>query len=309
MNGLNLEALRNDSEAMGSSIFLNQKDLKESGTDFRIDQGSPSLNGKYYLEVVILWLAGKKYVSPKTFGLPDPFEKELDAIRATPSSDRDARELKALADAVDLKKQPKVQYKIEYWVPGRIVNVSIGANNVLESAILKECKILSAGKQLTKSINDLIMSRASLSNGSPWGMLDYEKGANVVLTKKGSGLNTEYKAELGDQFAVPPQQMNDCIDVYAYAKAVAMTGPEMQKIADAYFYGEGELPSGKNLSSEDLKKVTRGHVLNTGNARSDTPQEPSEPTRARRAAAASSDNEQAPAPSTARRRLSDRLGD
>jgi hypothetical protein len=245
--------------------------------------------------------------SPKTFGLPDPFEKELEAIRATPATDRNARELRALADAVDMKKQPKIQYKIEYWIPGRLVNVSIGSNNVLESATLKEVKIVAAGKQLTKSINDLVMSRASLSNGSPWGMLDYAKGANVVLTKKGSGLNTEYKAELGDQFSVNPALMADCIDVHAYAKAVTMSGPEMQALVDSYFYGEGELPSGKNLSGEELKRCTRGFVFSTP-ASADKENEITE-SRPRRAAASAEPTVQSDEPAPTRRRLSDRLGD
>lgn len=150
--------------------------------DIRVLPPVPELNGVYCLEQIIYWIKGKPYTSLENFGVDCPITQEINAAKLL--NDPDLNEL--LNDDKQLKK------KGSWLVPCLILEIVWENDGVTPKSMkVKEGKAraLSCGPQLLKAINREATSRSVLPD-----FTDRVGGTNIIITKEGEGLKTEYSA-------------------------------------------------------------------------------------------------------------------
>jgi hypothetical protein len=227
---LNLGALKKVTqdlnERTGDKNFLYGKDLTDD-TVVRILPPLESLQGKYFIEVIVWWIKGKKYVSPATFGKKDIIQIHVDEAK-TQTKDKG---LKALAEHKDIER------KYEYYLP--ILHLERKGEDDYK-VVDDKAKVLSTGTMLLKQINKRATHK-SAQNGTDDGFTDFEEGFNMDLSKTGSKLSTEYDAVLGDQWEVPEKYRANYPDVYEVANKELKTNAFLEGVISNYLYGT-EIP-------------------------------------------------------------------
>lgn len=253
--GLNLKALKgiqDDLNSRGSGLVVRTKALGEE-TDFRPSPPLPSMNGIYFIERIVFWIGNKPYISPATFGRPCPMDEELEAAKAY--NDKDLNQLIA---SKNFKRQS------EFWVPGLFLKCLFEEDGTLTECkvVDDKVKILSCGSSLMKAVNRVVTAR-TYQNGTEDGLMDRVKGFNVVLTKTGSGLDTEYSA-LG--WNTPMEMDEKYYTEKAIPNVITLTEQKiksddhLRSVIRNYFYGEEIVPDANNVSDEEegaeVKHVT-----------------------------------------------------
>jgi len=251
--GLNLSGLRNFNKELadrsGSKLYLQQNKLTEA-TDFRILPPLPALDGLYFMEVVVWWINKKRYISPETYGMPCPIQAEVD--HALNSKDPD---VKALASDKDV-----INKKSEFWIPGLQLDAVMEGEDVADFKVVDgKAKILTCGPALMKRINKAVTSRKA-QNGTPNGITDREKGSNLILSKTGQKLNTEYDAELGENWVFDAKyyETENIPDISQMVSDALRPDEFLEGVVRNYLYGE-EMPVDpiKDKSEEEDKKPSK----------------------------------------------------
>lgn len=233
--GLNISGLKNfqqnlEERSSGNSYF-NQGKIGEE-TDIRILPPVASLNGMYFLERTVYWIKKKPYVSPATFGEPCPIEQELEKIKEDAQNDPD---LQALIDS-DL-----FQKRSDFLIPILLLNCDFADGGNMPSSIKvvdEKPKILQCGPQLLKAINKVATSR-NFQNGTEDGFTDREKGFGLILSKKGTGLKTEYSATgWPNPNEMDEKYYTDIPDVVAETRKNIHSDEYYIGVLNNYFYGD-----------------------------------------------------------------------
>ena len=213
-------------------MFVKQSDLKEE-TDFRIAPPKANMGGLYFQECTVWWINKKhKIVSFATFGQPCVIQEEIDAARALEDP-----ELDALLDDTEL-----LSKKTEYHIPGFILNAEFDDKGVPVKVSVADdkCKVLQCGPMLMKAINRVVTSR-NVQNGTEDGIADREKGFNMLITKTGKKLSTEYNvAPWRDSYEMPKKYYDDAKipDVVKMAKNSIDSEEYQIGVIRNYLYGE-----------------------------------------------------------------------
>ncbi len=253
MAGLDMKKLREQSKTIanraggGDGILFYSKSLKEEGSDFRIAEPTEGMGGQYYVDQVGYWIKGKFYQSNETFGGDDVIGAEIQA--AVESGDE---ELIALAEAVS-NKMKVVKKETRPLIPGYFLDVKMTAD---ESAIESIKVIDDAGKILVCKntlMNDIhaIVTNKLYQNNTVMGIADRKKGWNLILVKKGSGIDTEYSAigwnqqtEMEDKY----YEGDRFPDVLKYIKDMKRSDAHLRSVIRNYFYGEDIITDAKPVA-------------------------------------------------------------
>ena len=214
----------------GGKTFFAQKNIGAE-TDVRILPSVPALNGMYFIEQIVYWINKKPYVSPATFGKPCPIEQELEVIKDAATKDAD---LKALLDSQNFSKRSV------YLIPILLLDCKFdAASNPTQVNIVDNApKVLQCGPQLMKAINRIATSR-SFQNGTDDGFTDREKGFNLILTKKGSGLDTEYTCQgWRESYEMSEELYSKIPDVHEMTMKQVMPDDYLVGVVNNYFYGD-----------------------------------------------------------------------
>lgn len=261
--GLDLGALKKVQEDLntrggGDSIFFNAKEIGEE-TDFRVLPPTAKMNGIYFLEVIVWWVNKKKIISPATFGDYDPIEEEVNEARE--SEDEDLLEL------VDDKE--KCARKSEFWVPILLLDCKFKNGELVSAKVVDEkAKVLNCGQMLLKAINKVLSSRKA-QNGTDDGATDRELGYNLIASKTGKGLKTEYSAALGEQLEMDSKYYKDTPDVIKMAQDAIKSEDYMRGVIRNYLYGE-DMPEDE---SKDKKKTSSSKSKATSSRKRDEEEE------------------------------------
>lgn len=275
---IDIKALR-DSQAElasrgGDGLFLYQKDITDA-TDIRLLPPLPNLKGKYFMELITFWINKEKYISPASFGLACPIMEEIEEAK----SSRD-KELKALLEDRDC-----FQKKFEYLMPVLLLEVKLKGEKVT-AVTVKGRKILSCGTKLVKAINAVVISRAANANEKEDGVMDMEKGMNIVLGKTGKGLDTDYTAQLDVEWEMEEKWYKDIPDVIKWAEDSLFPADYLRGVIRNYLYGDEmpEKPVMKKREGEEKKSDKKDETVKKRGAGKGVKEDETEPETKRRGA-------------------------
>lgn len=299
---LNINALKDFGEELGNrstgtGVLMYQKDIKEE-TDVRILPPTPQMQGMYFVEAVTYWIARKKYICPSTFGGESIIEAKIAEAKAT----GDPEILALLNDKDEIKRVsdfyiPILTLSVEQDEHGGVANVAVNG----------EAKILVCGSMLMKRINKVVTSRKFI-NGTPNGITDRVKGFNLILSKVGEKLNTEYDATGDVQWELPASYYASYPDVRAYVENSIYPDDYLAQVMDNFIYGDA-LPEAPKLAERlvmtgaEAVKETAEEAPKRATSRRAAPKEEAEeqpkeeaaPKRASRVATAEAKEEAKPA--------------
>lgn len=247
------------SRTSGDGLFVYGKDINKT-MDVRVLPPRANLKGRYFLELITYWINGVKYISPATFGLPCPITREVDAAKESKD-----KELKSL-----LEDRDNFQKKYEYLIPILVLDVKLNDRNEVIDVKVKDnkAKVLSCGTQLNKRINKVACSRKYM-NGTEDGFTDRVEGYNLILSKVGEKLNTEYDAEGDVQWEMDEKYYNDYPDVYEMSEKSMEEDDYLEGVIRNYLYGE-PMP----VKAEDDKKDTKPAARNESAGRGAAKEQP-----------------------------------
>ena len=125
----------------GGSFYLKASKLIEGDSDFRLLPPSPKMEGIFYLELLGYWIAGKFYVSPKTFGSACPIEEIVKEAEA-----KDDEDINALLNSANYREVRN------YLIPGLLLDIKFKKSEVKSFKVRDDqIKILQCGPQLWKA--------------------------------------------------------------------------------------------------------------------------------------------------------------
>ena len=114
-------------------------------------------------------------------------------------------------------------------------------------------KVLSCGSQLMKAINRVVTAR-TFQNGTEDGIMDRVKGYNIVITKTGTGLDTEYGAmgwnaplEMDEKYYTEKAIPN----VIELTEKKIKSDDHLRSVIRNYFYGEEIVADSNGVSDEE----------------------------------------------------------
>lgn len=244
--GLNLDALKEVQENLnnrsgGGGILYDNKLGEE--VDVRILPPLPHMNGIYFQQQNVVWINGKTYIDPSTFGLQSVLEEEISAAKEKAKTDK---QLEAL-----LKDWKKFKQETRYVMPILLLEVTFDAKNnpVSVKVTGDKAQFFVCRSAMLKSINALVTGRL-YQNGTEFGIFDREKGRNMILSKTGVKLDTDYKAQAWpDATVMEEKYYKDIPDVVKFTKDAIKSDAYLRGVIRNYFYGEA-LPSEESSSSD-----------------------------------------------------------
>ena len=244
-----LEAAQKDLQKRSGGGAKNWIQLSkiEAPIDVRIADPLPSMNGVYFQEVPVWWINGIRVISSRLFG---PQEKDvvknaIDDARKSKNPD-----LIALLNAKGDNGIPKIQERVEFWVPvlkfsweldkkSEIVGIYDDKGNPsteLIKAFIDDYhwKILVAGISALKAINAIATSRG----GSK--MTECVDGFNLTLSKTGEKKQTKYSAIKADILPMPADlyASEKLVDPFEVAQSLMYTEEYQDQIIGKYLYNE-----------------------------------------------------------------------
>lgn len=253
---LNLNALKNRQKAFeekGSGNVVQASKLGEE-FDFRvIPPIYPEQEGIYFLERKVWWIDGKPYTSPATFGEEDVIDEEI--AEATELARKDKTLSKLLNDERKLKAQT------EYWVPVLLLDVEFDGKGKPKKVEVKDdkVKILAMGGMLMRAVNKIAVGR-QYQNGTDDGFADRVEGYNILATKTGTGLNTEYSAEgwretweMDEKYYTEKAVPN----VIELTRKQIKGDDYLRSVIRNYLYGEAIIEDKKSGDDDDKGQVSR----------------------------------------------------
>jgi len=245
---VNINALKKLQESFeqGDGLYVFANNIKDE-LDIRLLPPLKNMNEIWFLEQVGYWIEGKYYISPETFGRDCPIAEEVE--KAMAQEDEDLNEL--LNDKQNFAKKSRYLFPVlvlnaEFDAKGNPVKVSVEGN---------KAKVMVSGQMLIKAINQIWCSR-QYQNGTDDGIADRIDGYNILLSKKGKKLNTEYSAiAWREPWEMPEKYYNEkeIPDIVAMTRNEMKLNDYLRAVIRNYLYGEPMPKEGKD-KDEDVPK-------------------------------------------------------
>lgn len=252
---INLDALRKKDDEIksrsgGSDLYFSGKDVGEE-TFVRILPPLPDQKGIYFLEQIGYWINKRFYISPATFGMKCPIEEYLEDIAGIIESEGD-KELEKLYNDVNKKSR--------FVFPALVLqNVEFDEEGEISSYDVLNGKpvIFQAGAMQLKAINNVVLSpkiNRKLAKMKT-DISDRKHGYNILLSKKGEKLDTEYFAEADEQCEIDAKYYKSIPSIIRDAKSQIYADEYLLSMLDHYFYGDPMPEDNAKVSvfAEELK--------------------------------------------------------
>lgn len=279
-------------------LFFSQKLITEE-TPIRLLPPLPHMNGIPYMKVIRWWIDKKPFISHSTFGKADVIQLAVDeALRTDPRTkkyvDPDAAEL--------ANDKERIKKSVEYWMPILLLEYKMKGKNVVDCKVEDGyAKILQCGPQLMKRINKVVTSRAAQNNTED-GICDRVKGMNILLSKTGKKMSTEYDASIGEAWEFDQKFYEDIPNMAEIAKSQIKLHKYLTAFARQYLFGE-EIPDEVEAAEVERAKVQKEKYAEAmkekERARDNEEEEPEDEPQPKKAAskkAPAPDEEEDPAP-------------
>ena len=243
----------------GDKLFLQSNKIGEE-TNVRLLPPLPRMNGIYYVDQEGWWINGKYYLSNSTPMLKgkDVIQQEVDDAKALKDKDLDA--------LISAKKDGKPLLKKEYrsLMPLLLLDVKYDEDDQVESVIVVDdkAKVLVAKPSLMREINRVVTSRP-VQNKTEDGIMDREKGHNMILSRTGTGLDTTYNATHSFICEMPEDYYKDIPDVMKLTEDMAKSDTYLRGVIRNYLYGE-EMPADEKKEAEKKDEAPKGREVKVG---------------------------------------------
>ena len=268
--GLNMAALKGlqkdigKAAGSGGDLFFYSSKIPEA-LDVRLLPPPDEANGIYFLEQRKWWIDGTNYLCNSTpiIGGKNVIQDEIDAARKMAAGDKD---LAALLDARKSNGAPVLKLETSYLIPMLILDIEedskgdITAINVVDDT----AKILIAKPTLMLAINAIVTARP-YQNKTLHGLMDREKGYNIILGKSGTGKKTAYTAmgwnemeEMDEKYYEEGKIPN----VFELTRKSQKSDIHLQSVIRNYLYGE-EIIEDTETPPADTKPVAAEKLANT----------------------------------------------
>jgi len=266
MSGFDYDAVQAAQEELnsrgGSKLFI-RLDKDNLAKDIRILEPTPSMLGKYWVEVPIWWVNGKPITSPEIIGESDVVQEILDDFEKDFKNQKAEDQFKKFRDASKGQGLKLVKRIIAYWLPvlefdwrieaGSLVGIYDDKNEYDVTKIKhfikdEKAKILDAKVTLLKGINNQILTGRDGKN-----FLSQENGYNMTIQRTGKDRDTVYTATKQEQMPMPEDFYGaGALDVLEVAKAGLYTETYIEQVLAQYFYGEA-LPENPEYRFPELR--------------------------------------------------------
>lgn len=164
----------------GDTSYLDASKVLNPNLHVRLMMGHPNMKGIPFFFEEGYWINKQRYVSPKTFGEPCPIAEEIEEAEALGDPEIDQLLSSRLFSDKPTIMAPVLALKVDdqYNVTG------VQGDKV---------KILQMGKMLFGEMYGVLTGTPQIS---PSTILDPKEGYNMILTKSGSGMSTQYTAKI-----------------------------------------------------------------------------------------------------------------
>lgn len=265
---LNVKGLKKADKALnsggGNDLFLTQKNIGEE-TFIRILPPLPELNGYYFMEYRGYWINKKFYISDDTFNKRCVIEERIDEMKKEAKAEKDDELLKLAED---------LSQTTQFYIPVLHLELKADADGDIDdfSVIGEKPKVLQCGRMLMKAINKIVISpkMARKLKKVDDGITDRVEGFNIVLSKTGEGLKTEYSAYEDEQMEMDASYYEKIPSILKLIKSSIYSDEYLEKVLDNYFDGDpmpedkekvskykDELDGDSDSSEEETKKPSR----------------------------------------------------
>jgi len=246
--GLDMSKLKNfkhELEEKSSGIWLFQNKLTPE-YDARMLPPLENMGGVYFVRKKTYTLGKKSIVCPSSLGYETPIPQLVEAAK----NSGDPEIIKLMKNRKEYRERE--EYVMPYLELKPILDEDTG--QLIGQEVIKE-RLLCATSQLTGQINDIITGR-NYQNGTKEGILHRVKGRNMLWSKQGELLDTEYKAEawpieteIEEKWYIEESR----IDVVQTVEEIMLSDDEIIAEFNSFFYGN---PSGPRQQSRSSSRIT-----------------------------------------------------
>lgn len=255
--------IENKSGKGDDKMFVYSNKLSEED-NIRLLEPHPNLNGLYFVEQEVWWIKGKMYLSNSTYGEKDVIQEEVDLAKAQKDKDLDA--LLSAKENKNGQMVPVIKKETRYLIAILHLLVKYDDDDNMESCdVIDDMgKVLIAKPSLMNEINTIVTSRqiVGATKGTEHGAADRVKGFNMVVSKKGSGLNTEYGALAWlEPMEMPAKYYEKPIDIQDMTDKMRKEDEYLRSVIRNYLYGE-EIIADVNAKSSntDAAETTKSEA-------------------------------------------------
>ena len=226
VDGLNKRLSRS-----GSDLFVGHKDIAPS-LFIRLLPCHPNIASTNVMVEKGYWINRKRYVSPKTFGKPCPIAEELEEAKALVAGDPHKwGDLGKLIESKNFSEKEVLMFAVA------VIEVKDERKFDFSGIRDNMIKVLQVGPQLGKAITGLI------ANPPIPNRLDLfaQDGYIIKCTKTGSGMNTEYDAQMiVAKYEIPDElyDLDKIPDIYEITRKKLMPDDYLRGVIRNYLYGE-----------------------------------------------------------------------
>lgn len=222
---INEEALKQLGKRVGGGgPFLDASKLLTPNAHVRVIMGHPNMDGVPFFIEEGYWINKKRYVSPKTFGLPCPIEEEIEA-----AIEKDPRIKSVLEDGRLFSNKPTTMCNVVVLQVDDKYNIT----GVVDDSV----KVLQMGKQLFGAMYGIITGTPQVTPGE---ILSPDKGYNMELTKTGTGMNTQYSAKIWmkpTEVDAKFYTLENIPDIVEITRKKMKTNDELRQVIRDFLYG------------------------------------------------------------------------
>ena len=168
--------------------------------------------------------------------------------------------LDALLAAKNSNGAPLIKREVRYLIPVLHLKTEWDGSTCTSCEVIdKEAKVLIAKPTLLKAINKIVTGR-QYQNDTENGIADRVKGYNLILSKTGKGLSTEYDASGWNE----PYEMEEVYyelknipDVVKITEEMKRPDDHLESVICNYLYGDEIIPYKKEENEKPAKPTRR----------------------------------------------------
>lgn len=245
-------------------FYLNQKNLPIA---VKLMPGHPNFNGLPYVHEIQIWVNGKPYTSPKTFGEPCSMLEEIsEAYALVKADEKKYKDLKSLLDSWTFGSKDSFIFPV--------IQLNADSEGMRRNKLPKEdafsdncVKTFSCGKQMKESIMSIVMAPAVVDSVDMFRQTSYP----LNLSKTGEKMKTEYSAtQWIVEVEVPSElyTLEKVPDIVSGLKKRLKDSEYCRAIVRNYLYGEPlpENPDSEEETENEVKSEnTKSENKATGN--------------------------------------------
>lgn len=262
----------NKKSGEGDGVLLFAGKLTEE-TNVRLLPPSEEMAGSYFVEQEGWWINGKFYLSNTTSilgGTVDVIEEEVNDAKESEDPD-----VKALVNRKNSFGLPMVKREVRYLIPLVMLDVKYDDDDYITEIREEDAKILVAKPTLMRKINALVTSKP-YQNGTANGLLDREKGWNLILSKTGKGTDTEYDAMGWTESTQIDQKWYSekvwkTVDPISLTKSFSNSDEHLRSVIRNYLYGDPIIEDAKKEKSDEPKGAAPSRLKKSVSTDAPTP--------------------------------------